>query len=295
MHLAAIDEQRNAARAILLRDAQPEMLVALGHMLQRIIGAKGDQTLSETLRQVIEQTGYIEYLRDGTEEGEDRANNVRELYSVTDGYGNMPPATALSAFLEEVALVSDTDDLDAQADAVTLLTLHTAKGLEFDVVFIVGMEEGICPHSRSMDSPDAMEEERRLCYVGLTRAKRHLYLLRAFRRTLYGASNVHDPSRFLLDIPPHLLEGNVVRSSLARSKATATAPINREERRTLIDERRDRIQRSLVRRQEEEKPRPAGARGPRHAPRLLRLRRIAAGPRRSSIIGHASTGARVDQ
>jgi len=256
IHLAAVDEQKDhAAHPFTGRAAR--MLVALGSMLRRAIAAKGDQTLSETLAQVIEQTGYIDYLRDGTEEGEDRANNVRELYTVTDGYGNMPPDAALPQFLEEAALVSDTDELDAQADAVTLLTLHTAKGLEFEVVFIVGMEEGICPHSRSMDSPDAMEEERRLCYVGLTRAKRHLYLLRTFRRTLYGASNVRDPSRFLLDIPPQLLEGNVVRSSLARSKATATAPTNREERRSLIAERRDRIQRSMARRQQSEEPRPS--------------------------------------
>ena len=179
IHLAEADEQKE-------RGAHPfagraaKMLAALGLALKQIIAAKGEQTLSDTLRQLIEQTGYIDYLRDGTEEGEDRANNVRELFAVTDGYGNMPPDAALAQFLEEVALVSDTDEIDAQADAVTLLTLHTAKGLEFEVVFIVGMEEGICPHSRSMDSPDAMEEERRLCYVGLTRAKRHLYLLRAF-------------------------------------------------------------------------------------------------------------------
>jgi DNA helicase-2/ATP-dependent DNA helicase PcrA len=266
MHLAEMGESKERTSGHPFVGRAARNLITLGLMLQRVIEAKGDQTISATLGQVIEQTGYIDYLRDGTEEGEDRANNVQELYTVTDGYGNMPPQTALPSFLEEVALVSDTDDLDAQADAVTLLTLHTAKGLEYQVVFIVGMEEGICPHSRSMDSPDAMEEERRLCYVGLTRAKRHLYLLRAFRRTLYGTSNVRDPSRFLLDIPPHLLEGNVVRGSLARSKATSAAPLNREERRTLIDERRNRIQRSMARRQEEEKPRPARREAPASRP-----------------------------
>jgi len=258
MYLAETDEHKGRAPGHPFSGRPARNLTALGLMLRRVTEAKGDQTLSATLGQVIEQTGYMDYLRDGTEEGEDRANNVRELYTVTDGYGNMPPEAALPAFLEEVALVSDTDELDAQTDAVTLLTLHTAKGLEFEVVFIVGMEEGICPHSRSMDNPDAMEEERRLCYVGLTRAKRHLYLLRTFRRTLYGASDVRDPSRFLLDIPSHLLEGNIVRSSLERSRASSTAPRTRDERRNLIAERRERMQRSIARYQDREEIHPSG-------------------------------------
>jgi DNA helicase-2/ATP-dependent DNA helicase PcrA len=264
MHLAEMDEQKGRPPGHPFSGRAARMLVALGSMLRRVIAAKAEQTLSATLGQVVEQTGYMDYLRDGTEEGEDRANNVRELYTVTDGYDNMPPQSALPAFLEEVALVSDTDELDAQTDAVTLLTLHTAKGLEFEVVFIVGMEEGICPHSRSMDNPDAMEEERRLCYVGLTRAKRNLYLLRTFRRTLYGSSDVRDPSRFLLDIPSHLMEGNGVRGSLARAKAGSAAPAkvgpaapsNREERRRLIADRRNRIQQSMAQRQDREEPRP---------------------------------------
>ena len=146
---------------------------------------------------------------------------MQELFSVTDDYSNMPPEAALSTFLEEVALVADVDELDANADAVTLLTLHTAKGLEYGAVFIVGLEEGICPHSRSLDDPDALEEERRLCYVGVTRAKTNLYLLHTFRRTLYGSSEVREPSRFLMDIPPQLIEGTIVRSSLARPQASS--------------------------------------------------------------------------
>jgi len=116
-------------------------------------------------------------------------------------YDDFPPEQRLSAFLEEVALVSDQDELAEEKDRVTLLTLHTAKGLEFPAVFIVGLEENIFPHIRSMEDPDQMEEERRLMYVGVTRAKDRLYLVHTFRRTLYGRSEMNAPSRFLLDVP----------------------------------------------------------------------------------------------
>ena len=117
----------------------------------------------------------------------------------------MKPAEGLAAFLEGVTLVSDVDGLDETVDAVTLITLHQAKGLEFPVVFIVGMEDGILPHFKSFDDPEQMEEERRLCYVGITRAKQRVYLVRAFRRSLMGSSMVSRPSRFLEDIPRHLI------------------------------------------------------------------------------------------
>jgi len=113
----------------------------------------------------------------------------------------------LAAFLEGVTLVSDVDGLDESVAGVTLITLHQAKGLEFPVVFIVGMEDGILPHFKSFDDPSQMEEERRLCYVGITRAKQRVYLVRAFRRSLMGSSTVNRPSRFLEDIPPHLISG----------------------------------------------------------------------------------------
>jgi len=117
----------------------------------------------------------------------------------------------LSQFLEQVSLVSDQDTLAEGEQAPTLLTLHAAKGLEFPVVFIVGLDEGILPHQRSFDDPESMHEERRLFYVGMTRAKDRLYLLRAFRRSIYGDSSVGDASRFLDDIPEKLLTGNVAR------------------------------------------------------------------------------------
>jgi len=124
---------------------------------------------------------------------------------VAAGYSDLEPRDSLACFLEEVALVSDVDDLETRADAVTLITLHQAKGLEFPVVFIVGMEEGVLPHFRSMPDPAQMEEERRLCYVGITRAKEKVYLVHSLRRSLMGMSAHNPPSRFLDDIPQHLL------------------------------------------------------------------------------------------
>ena len=133
-----------------------------------------------------------------------------ELRTVAEQYRELPPEEALSAFLEGVALVSDVDDLQEQADKVTLITLHQAKGLEFGVVLIAGVEEGLLPHFRSLDDPFQMEEERRLCYVGITRAKRRIYLVHAFRRNLMGRSTVNKPSRFLEDIPGNLIAGGNV-------------------------------------------------------------------------------------
>jgi DNA helicase-2/ATP-dependent DNA helicase PcrA len=142
-----------------------------------------------------------------TPDGEERWENVLELGTVARQYRDFKPGEGLAAFLEGVTLVSDVDGFDEAVDAATLITLHQAKGLEFPVVFIVGLEEGILPHFRSFDDPGQMEEERRLCYVGVTRAKERVYLVRAFRRSLMGGSTVNSPSRFLKDIPSHLVTG----------------------------------------------------------------------------------------
>jgi DNA helicase-2/ATP-dependent DNA helicase PcrA len=182
-------------------------LLAFTGLLEGLIQARDELNLLELLDRVLEQTGYSRYVRDGTEEGNARWENIMELRTVARDYAGLPVATALSTFLEEVALVSDVDNLDEMVDALTLLTLHAAKGLEFPVVFIVGMEEKLFPHSRAMEDREQMEEERRLCYVGITRAKERLYLVHTFRRTLYGESEIREPSRFLLDIPTHLIKG----------------------------------------------------------------------------------------
>jgi DNA helicase-2/ATP-dependent DNA helicase PcrA len=176
-------------------------------MIEQLTRARQELNLLELLDLLLERTGYAAYIQDGTDEGQIRWENILELRTVARDYAELSVETALTTFLEEVALVSDVDNLDDRVDAPTLLTLHSAKGLEFPVVFVVGMEEGLFPHSRSMDDPEQMEEERRLCYVGVTRAKELLYFLHTFRRTLYGESSVREPSRFLRDIPTHLVKG----------------------------------------------------------------------------------------
>jgi DNA helicase-2/ATP-dependent DNA helicase PcrA len=153
---------------------------------------------------VVGASGYQQYIQGGPD-GEERWENILELRSVAQEYRDLNPPEGLTAFLEKVSLVSDVDSLDETTDRVTLITLHQAKGLEFPIVFIVGMEERLLPHFRSFDDPAQMEEERRLCYVGITRAKQQVYLVYAFRRTLMGSSAVNQPSRFLADIPQHLI------------------------------------------------------------------------------------------
>lgn len=142
----------------------------------------------------------------GEDEGEERWNNIRELRNVASEYTFLPTEGQLPTFLEEVALFADTDKLDTNTDAVTCITLHQAKGLEFPVVFLIGLEEGILPHSRAMETREGVEEERRLLYVGATRARERLYLLYAFRRARYGFTDFSTPSRFLASIPAALLD-----------------------------------------------------------------------------------------
>ncbi len=156
--------------------------------------------LPDLIDEVTQKTGYREWILDGTEEGEMRHENIEELKSVATR------SKSLEEFLENVALVADIDNLDRSAEAITLMTLHNAKGLEFPTVFMVGMEEGLFPHARSMMEPVEMEEERRLCYVGMTRAQKRLYLTHASVRMIYGAMSSNQPSRFIGDIPPELTE-----------------------------------------------------------------------------------------
>ena len=163
-------------------------------------------TVANLLGMIIERTGYHQYLTDAFPvDGEERWENVQELRNVAAQFDELEPEQALMRFLEDVALMSDADEYDEKVDAVTLITMHAAKGLEFPVVFITGMEEGLLPHVRSFDDPAQMEEERRLAYVGVTRAKDRLYLLRAFRRAMMGQGSHNPPSRFLKDLPPELV------------------------------------------------------------------------------------------
>jgi ATP-dependent DNA helicase UvrD/PcrA len=160
-------------------------------------------TVAELFDRIAAQVNYKEYIDDGSEEGAERWENVQELRRLTLEY----ESRTLTDFLESVALISDQDTLSEGKNAPTLLTLHAAKGLEFGAVFIVGLDDGLLPHSRSFDEPESMEEERRLFYVGITRAKDRLYLLRALRRGGRGYAEETIPSRFLDDIPAELLAG----------------------------------------------------------------------------------------
>jgi DNA helicase II / ATP-dependent DNA helicase PcrA len=171
-------------------------LADLGEMLTRLQEASETMTLPNLLEKLIQRVGYLDYLSDGSLQAEDRAENVKELVSVAREYAEL----GLSGFLEEVALISDLDAVDANQDAVLLMTIHAAKGLEFPVVFMLGMEESIFPHSRALYNQEEMEEERRLCYVGMTRAREELYLTSATSRMLYGSTQHNPPSRFLADI-----------------------------------------------------------------------------------------------
>lgn len=161
---------------------------------------------SQLLKSIIAKIDYENFVRDKTEEGESRWENIKELFSVTKKYNVLPPSEALKAFLEEATLMSNHDEVETNKDLVNLMTLHCAKGLEFPVVFIIGCEEGLFPHSRSLIDSWQMEEERRLCYVGVTRAKQKLYLVAARTRQLYGSTMANPPSRFLADIPSHLVQ-----------------------------------------------------------------------------------------
>ncbi|MSQ26179.1 MAG: AAA family ATPase [Dehalococcoidia bacterium] len=180
---------------------------ALAGFLELIRGleaeAKGSNA-ADLIKRVLAETGYRDYLLASDDDGEDRLENVMELRTVAEEFSHLRGMDSLAALLEQVALVADSDNVGEKPNSTTLITLHQAKGLEYPVVFIAGMEEGLLPHARSMEDAAQMEEERRLCYVGMTRAQQRLYLVRAYRRAAMGMRSANEPSRFLRDVPPEL-------------------------------------------------------------------------------------------
>jgi DNA helicase-2/ATP-dependent DNA helicase PcrA len=177
-----------------------EKIIKFFHMMDGFINAQKTIDTSSLIELVINKSGYKLWLDDGTEEGKNRLENIEELKSVAKNTGS------LAEFLEKVSLSSDLDNYNESSDAITLMTLHNAKGLEFPVVFIAGMEEGLFPHSLTIMEPMEMEEERRLCYVGITRAKKRLYLTHATSRMIFGETKANMRSRFIEAIPDYLLE-----------------------------------------------------------------------------------------
>lgn len=180
--------------------------------------------LSDLLQEILDETKYFSYLDEDPESAEDRKNNISELSSMFIKYQEEDEDFELSDFLEDVALVSDIDSYNEDDDCVVLMTLHAAKGLEFPVVFIPGMEEGIFPGNQSIYSDEDLEEERRLAYVGITRAKERLYLLNARQRMLYGTTNRNMASRFIREIPMNVTDDITVDTYIPRgSFATSSA------------------------------------------------------------------------
>ena len=175
-----------------------------GDLLGRLADLKTKMPVVDLVKLTLAESGLEAHIQRTDDNPEERLENLREFISLAGEYNAASPEDGLAALLERATLVSDVDSYEELADTVTLITLHQAKGLEFPVVFIVGLEEGLLPHSRSMDSNEDLEEERRLCYVGITRAKERLYLVRAFRRSLWGNTAPTLRSRFLEEIPEEL-------------------------------------------------------------------------------------------
>jgi DNA helicase-2/ATP-dependent DNA helicase PcrA len=170
--------------------------------------------VTTVVRAILAETGYQDHLQgERNPEAEARVENIEELLTVTEQFDAASDDPSLSAFLEQIALMTDVDTYAAARERVTLMTLHNSKGLEFPVVFIVGLEEGLFPHERSLPESDAIEEERRLCYVGVTRARQRLFLVCARRRHLFGRVEENLPSRFLGEIPEHLVQREEARAS----------------------------------------------------------------------------------
>lgn len=192
-------------------------------LLDKLQNNKNSMSLPEFIAYVIEETGYLAELKqEDTEEAQSRIENLQELVNVAREFKPEEEDNILGEFLAQVALVSDLDETPDADNAVTLMTLHAAKGLEFETVFLAGLEEGIFPHSRSLNSNTEMEEERRLMYVGVTRAKQKLYITYAKRRQMWGETRYYSPSRFLVEIPENLTERHLCDDSSVSSGSNST-------------------------------------------------------------------------
>ena len=183
-------------------------LYSFGKTLGKIKQKTKNYKLTELMKFVIEEIDYKEYLDTRSEEGYMRWENVKELLTVAKKHNSIKADEAMDKFLEEVALIQGTEEINEDKNVIHMMTLHSAKGLEFPVVFLVGMEEGLLPHSKSLDNPIELEEERRLCYVGITRAKRRVFITLARSRTIFGVSSQGISSRFLDEIPKETIEIN---------------------------------------------------------------------------------------
>ena len=185
-----------------------EKLEEFGILIFTLVAEMEDKTVLDILESILDRTGYLAQLEESTDpQDQARAENIGELLSVAKDFQDTNPAGTVEDFLEQVALVNDVDSFEQEESKVTLMTLHAAKGLEFPIVFLGGLEEGLFPHSRTLMNPEEIEEERRLAYVGITRAEKELYISNATTRTVFGRTSSYLPSRFIDEIPEELVDG----------------------------------------------------------------------------------------
>lgn len=185
-----------------------EKLEEFGILIFTLVAEMEDKTVLDILESILDRTGYLAQLEESTDpQDQARAENIGELLSVAKDFQDTNPNGTVEDFLEQVALVNDVDSFEQEESKVTLMTLHAAKGLEFPIVFLGGLEEGLFPHSRTLMNPEEIEEERRLAYVGITRAEKELYISNATTRTVFGRTSSYLPSRFIDEIPEELVDG----------------------------------------------------------------------------------------
>ena len=185
-----------------------EKLEEFGILIFTLVAEMEDKTVLDILEAILDRTGYLAQLEESTDpQDQARAENIGELLSVAKDFQDTNPTGTVEDFLEQVALVNDVDSFEQEESKVTLMTLHAAKGLEFPIVFLGGLEEGLFPHSRTLMNPEEIEEERRLAYVGITRAEKELYISNATSRTVFGRTSSYLPSRFIDEIPEELVDG----------------------------------------------------------------------------------------
>ena len=213
-----------------------EKLEEFGILIFTLVAEMDDKSVLDILEAILERTGYLAQLEESTDpQDQARAENIGELLSVAKDFQDTNPTGTVEDFLEQVALVNDVDSFEQEESKVTLMTLHAAKGLEFPIVFLGGLEEGLFPHSRTLMNPEEIEEERRLAYVGITRAEKELYISNATTRTVFGRTSSYLPSRFIDEIPAELVDSlrakrkipDDIKPTVPRHMSVASRPVTK--------------------------------------------------------------------
>ena len=213
-----------------------EKLEEFGILIFTLVAEMDDKSVLDILEAILDRTGYLSQLEESTDpQDQARAENIGELLSVAKDFQDTNPTGTVEDFLEQVALVNDVDSFEQEESKVTLMTLHAAKGLEFPIVFLGGLEEGLFPHSRTLMNPEEIEEERRLAYVGITRAEKELYISNATTRTVFGRTSSYLPSRFIDEIPAELVDGlrakrripDDIKPTVPRHMSVASRPVTK--------------------------------------------------------------------